>query len=214
MYLPNQSARYFAVGTLYSDVDWSDFRKVIDAFRRQLEYWYVLPTLELKKEAHFGFAIAASACLLGDCLSQYEAGSTQSSRSIFQGFFRRHFPDLATPFPTPITTADKPIKDAAGALYFGLRCGVLHEAHPALYVGLVAQHTISEYHASGLASYAAGGDCPVVTFDPGRLFDGVHARLDAYTVELTTASPAYDTLRANFKTKFEQSFGVPISTTL
>jgi hypothetical protein len=199
MYHPIEHERYFAVGTLYSDIEWDDFRKVVDAFRRQLEYWYILPTLELKKDGHFGFAIAASACLLGDCLSQYEAGRTSSHRDVFQDFFRRHFPDLAQQFPRPIATSGQPVQDAASALYFGLRCGVLHEAHPILYVGLEGQDTISEYHASGLARYTGGGDCPVVTFDPGRLLDGVHARLDNYTVELTTASQNYNQLRANFQ---------------
>lgn len=215
MYLPNQRDRYFAVETRYSDIDWTDFRKVVDAFQRQLEYWYILPTLELTKESHFGFTVAALACLLGDCLSQYEKGNLKSDRNTFIGYFRRHCPELANVFPIPITTSSKnSIKDGAEALYFGLRCGVFHEAHTMLYVGLIRQNTVVEYHTKGFASYTTGGDCPVVTFDPERLFDFVHARFNAYIIELTTALPTYDPLRANFKKKFERSFGVTISITL
>ena len=216
MYHPVQANRFFAFDTKYKDVDWNDFRAVVDAFRRQIEYWYVLPGLELKKEGHFGFAVAALASLLIDCLSQYEDGVESSTRTNFKGFLRRHWPDLDTSYPVPINASfnnnNFQVTDGADAIYFGLRCGILHEAHVKLYTGLVSQGNIADYHASGLATYTNGGDCPVVTIDPSRLFDAVHSRFDAYMSELIDTNAAYDDSRQRFRTKFEASYGVPIST--
>ncbi len=49
MYHPVQENRFFAVDIKYEEVDWNDFQAVIQAFQQQIEYWYVLPGLELKK---------------------------------------------------------------------------------------------------------------------------------------------------------------------
>ena len=194
----------------------NDFHEVTDAFCQQLEYWYILPGIELKKEGHYGFAIAALTSLLIDCLSQYEDGVNTGTRANYKNFLRRHWPDLATPYPTPINAANNgnnfQVRDGADAIYHGLRCGVLHEAHVKLYVGLVGQAEIATYHGTGYATYLNGADCPVVTIDPGRLFDAVHLRFDAYIQELHNNDVAYNQLRANFKTKFEAGYGVTIST--
>ena len=205
--------------TTYSSVDWKSFRKVLDAYRLQLEYWYVLPGLMLKQEGHFGFPIAAMACQLIDCLSQYEAGILESSASEFKNYLRKHWsPELAAKFTTPIKAKFRgklfDIEDGADAIYNGIRCGILHEAHGALYTGLTGQASIVVYHPSGFAEYADGSPCPVVSVDPGRLFDAIHNRLDEYLLELSNPDPKFILLRQNFQKKFEVSFGVPISIVL
>jgi hypothetical protein len=103
------------------------------------------------------------------------------------------------------------LNDIAEVLY-GVRCGVLHENHIPLYAGLVAQPDIATYHAAGFATYSDGSDCPVVTIDPGRFFDSVNARFGAYFTDLMNPAVGFAPLRAAFKTKFEASFGVTIST--
>lgn len=215
-YHPVQAKRLFDFATKYEDIDWNDFRTVVDAFRRQLEYWYVLPGLELKKEGHFSFAVGALASLLIDCISQYEDGVETGTKRNYKDFLRRHWAELDTPFPNSICASYNSqrfqITDGADAIYHGLRCGIFHEAHPKLYIGLVGQGSITSYQATGFATYADGTDCPVVTIDPGRLFDAVHARLDAYVIELVTAGTTNNSQRQRFKTKFEASYGVTIST--
>lgn len=216
MYSPVQNNRLFAVDIKYDDVDWNDFREVIQAFRQQIEYWYILPGLELKKGGHFGFAIAALASLLIDCVSQYEDGVEFGMRTNFIGFLCRHWLDLDTSYPVPINASfngkNFQVTNGAEAIYFGLRCGILHEAHVKLYTGLLGQGSITEYHVTGLATYTDGVDCPVVTIDPSRLFDAVHSRFDRYMSELIDTNAAYNDSRQRFRMKFEMSYGVSIST--
>jgi hypothetical protein len=171
------------------------------------------------KEAHFGFSQAATACLLIDCLSQFEAGNEQSRASEFKGFLRKHWPaEMATVFPTSISAkfhGPFDVRDGADAIYHGVRCGILHEAHVAIYTALTAQPTIVHFHATGLATYSASGaPCPVVTIDPGRLFNAAHQRLISYVGELLDPNPAHLHLRQNFQKKFQHSYGIAISIAL
>lgn len=216
MYRPTQDQRMFSFHQKYSDINWNDFHMVADAFREKLEYWYILPGMELKENQHFGFAIAALASLLIDCLSQYEDGITAGKPDNFKNYLRRHWPTLATQYPTSINTQRNgnpfQVRDGADAIYHGLRCGVLHEAHVKLYVGLTRQAEIATYHRTGYATYLNGADCPVVTIDPVRLFNAVHQRFNAYIGELHNNNTAYDQTRNNFKTAFEAGYGVTIST--
>jgi len=215
LYRPVQANRLFTFETKYNAIPWDDFPRVVDAFRVQLEYWYLRPGLELKNLGHSGFAIAALACLLIDCLSQYESGELESRASTFKAYLRKQWPELGVSFSTPINASFRgrpvSVEDAADAIYHGLRCGILHEAHVKLYTGLFGQTQIAEYHPSGLATYKDGTDCPVVTIDPDRLFDAVSARLSAYLDELKDRDAQHDPLRRNFKLKFESSYGVAIS---
>lgn len=48
-YKPVESKRLFTFQTYYNDIDWKDFHDVLGAFGEQLEYWYILPAMELKK---------------------------------------------------------------------------------------------------------------------------------------------------------------------
>ena len=212
MYHPVQENRFFAADIKYNDVDWNDFQAVVQAFQQQIEYWYVLPGLELKKGDHFGFAIAALASLLIDCLSQYEDGVVSGMRTNFIEFLRRHWPELDTSYPIPINAGNNiQVSDGAEAIYYGLRCGILHEAHVKLYTALTAQGGIAEYHPVGFARDENGADCPVVTIEPNRLFDAVHSRFNTFMTELIDTNAAYNNSRQMFKTKFEASYGVQIS---
>jgi hypothetical protein len=215
MYHPVQSNRLFTFNTKYDAIDWNNFAQVVDAFQRQLEYWYILPGLELKKHGYFGFPIAALACLLVDCLSQFEAGIQEGTSNDFKTFLRTHWPRLGHRFPVPIKASHAgrwfDVRDGADAIYHGVRCGILHEAHVKLYTGLMGQGEIAKYHSSGLATYSNGANCPVVSVDPDRLFDAIHDRFTAYTSELKKRDQRYNDLRQRFKTKFESSYGVTIS---
>lgn len=208
---PVQAARMFTFDTRYDKIPWNHFPSVLTAFCQKLEYWYILPTIQARENHHFGFSVLANTCMLIDALSQYEDGAPQSSRRVFKDYLRKHWPAFDTPFVLPIQPGGQLVTDFADAIY-GVRCGVLHENHLPLYAALVAQHDIAAYHPMGLATYAGGADCPVVTIDPGRLFDAVHVRFQAYMMELLNPAAGFGPLRANFKTKFETSFGVPIST--
>lgn len=209
---PVQAARMFSFDTRYDQIQWNRFQAVVAAFRQKLEYWYLLPAIQARENHHFGFSVLANTCMLIDALSQYEAGALQSHNQVFKDYLRKHWPAFDTPFAQPIQTGGHhPVTDIAEAIY-QVRCGVLHENHIPLYAGLVAQPIIADYHPTGLATYTSGADCPVVTLDPGRLFDAVNTRLEAYLAELLNPNVAFAPLRTRFKTKFEASFGVTIST--
>lgn len=218
MYIPIQTERLFTFEDTYDQIDWSDFQTVISFYKKQLEYWYILPGLELKKEGHFGFPVAAISCLLIDCLSQYEEGVTQATKTVFKNYLRNYWTELGQKFPTPIDAQHSGrsfiIEDGADAIYHGVRCGILHEAHVKLYTGLggKAEETpgIIEYYPSGYAEYVNGTSCPVVVLDPGRLFDAVNKRFNEYIEELKNDDNRFDQTRENFRIKFKASYGIAI----
>lgn len=154
-----------------------------------------------------------------DCLSQYEKGSQEGESEIFKNYLRQHWKSqFDEKFPTPIKASKRSgkslkIEDGADAIYYGIRCGILHEAHVKLYTGLLGQNNIIQFHRSGFTKYSSdGADCPTVTVDPGKLFDAIHKRFEDYLKELTNTDRKFDSLRNNFKNKFEFSYGVTIST--
>ena len=217
-YHPTQNKRFFTFDKLYSDIEWNDFQDVVKAFKKQIEYWYVLPGLELNRQVHFGFSVAALTSLLIDCLSQYEDGVPAGTKINFKDFLRRHWKELKNTFPTSIKATyngnNFQIVDGADAIYHGLRCGILHEAHVKLYTGLGDATGIMSYEEKGFATYGDGTECPVVIIHAGNLFSSVHDRFDQYLNELLNPNPAYTPTREKFKTKFEASYGVTISITL
>lgn len=207
---PIQDQRMFTFDTLYSGIPWNHFPSVVNAFRSRLEYWYLLPTLKVRENHHYGFSVLANTCMLIDCLSQYEAGALQSHRDTFKNYLRQHWPDFDTDLVPAIQTGGHPLTDRADVVY-GVRCGVLHENHIPMYAGIVAQDDPTKFHAAGYAKYSDGTDCPVVIIDPGRFFDMVHDRFEGYLAELVNPSVAFVPLRERFRNKFEYSSGVTIS---
>jgi hypothetical protein len=208
---PVQAVRLFTFDTYYDKIPWNEFPAVATAFRQNLEYWYLLPALQVKENHHFGFSVLANTCMLIDSLSQYEAGAVLSGRTIFKNYLRKHWPTFDTPFATAIQSGADSLTDIADVIY-GVRCGVLHENHIPLYAGLIAQADIAICNPTGYATYSDGADCPVVTIDPGRFFDAVNTRFEAYFADLVNPTARFDPLRAAFKAKFEAGFGVTIST--
>ncbi len=199
MYHPVLNTRYFTFDKRYSDINWNSFADVVEAYRQQIEYWYILPCLELMKNRHFGFPVVALTSMLVDTLSQYESGALNSSKELFKKFLRKNIPQTGVCFPAPIKTAKGEIKDGADALYHGIRCGILHEAHSAIYTTLTEQNDIIVYNPTGVATYDDGSDCPVVSVAPNRYFEKVNAVASHYLNTLLNPNFTHDSLRQSFK---------------
>ncbi len=223
-YSPVQSARAFRRTTRYDEISWNDFSKVVDAFHGRIDDWYILPTKALIHHAeggHYAFAVMALNCLLIDTMSQYVYGALSSSRSLFKNFVRARIPKLAGPLPTkidqPVSPHNQngdPLTTYEDVLYTGFRCGILHQAHVPLYGVLYGEPTPFSFQTSGVTQYASGADCPTVICHPKEVFNEVETAFLQYLDELLDPDPQFNTLRQLFKAKFEDSFGVPINTTI
>lgn len=212
MYKPIESQRFFTFEKRYSQINWGSLRAVVEAHKEQLQYWYILPCRMLVSDSHFSFPVIAFTSMLVDALSQFEAGSAQSSRTLFLSYLRRHIPETAASISPPIQTSHGPISDGADALYSGIRCGILHEAHAPLYTGISEQRTLLVIEPTGFATYDNGSPCPVVSVCPRIYFETVNQLAEDYWQLLLDPTPGHNPLRTDFARKIKLSFGKSIST--
>ena len=223
-YTPVQNARAFRRMTRYDQINWNDFTAVVDAFHGRIDDWYILPTKELinhKDGGHYAFAVMALNCLLIDTMSQFYYGLLTSSGKKFKDFVRDRIPKLAGNLPTQINQPvsphnhnGDPLSTYEEVLYTGFRCGILHQAHVPLYGVLSGVPTPFAFQNNGTTQYAAGPDCPSVICHPRKVFEEVETALLQYLDDLLNPDPKFNGLRQHFKTKFEDSFGVTINTTI
>jgi hypothetical protein len=212
-YRPVEANRYFSRGVRYVQVDWADFREVVRQFRARIHEWYLEPGNELQRSTwDYTFALMAIDCLLIDTMSQYHEGHVKSSQQQFKRFVASHLPALAASLPTPIRQpSGPPLHSFADVLYVGFRCGILHEAHVALYGGLGGLGgQLCDVDADVCTRYDDDGSvCPTVRMDPTAIFSELKRLFHEYMNDLL--SPAHSQLRTKFKKKFKASFGIDLS---
>jgi hypothetical protein len=219
MYKPILRERWFNAEQHYSDVDWTCFTAVVDAFSLRLRRWYVDPAEALVTHGHFGFPVVALSSILIDTLSQYESGKQFSSRKIFIDFVERRMPAFAGKLPNPIRALvptrkgpkEARLKTVPQVLYAGFRCGVVHEAHIPLYGAIHGENQPFEIHAKGFAEYANGTPCPTVVINPKLLLDATTAAYRGYVAELRNDTAKDESLRKQFAKKIQLSFGLAIT---
>ncbi len=215
-YTPVLAGRIFSPGVLYSDIDWRSLREVVTAFEKRIREWYVQPARALEAASgNYAFAVMALNCLLIDTLSQFFRGETHSKRSVFLSFISLKLPAysqrLRVPIERPAGCKPAALEDVAQVLYFGFRCGILHEAHVPLYGAIFGLPTPVQVEPVGNTQYSDSRACPTVIIDPHQLLDALDQVLSQYTADLMDADPAHDSLRVAFKAKFGSSFGVDLA---
>jgi hypothetical protein len=227
-YAPVQNARAFRRGKPYDQVNWTDFREVVNEFHGRIDDWYIRPSKELinhDEGGHFVFPIMAINCLLIDTLSQYYYGADrsphetrnsfpESSPAKFKDFLVECLHHRTGQLPTKIATPRGDLETYEDVLYSGFRCGILHQAHIPLYGAIYGVANVLEFQAAGSTKYANGADCPTVICFPQKLFDELETAFIKYLDDLMNPDPAFNDLRRRFKAKFEDSFGVTINTTI
>ena len=185
-YEPVQSERFFEKTRRYSEINWSFFPGVVDAFERRMRSWYIEPievllekgiaesvlrivrSLANREEGgHYSFAVMAMTCLLIDTLSQYVRGVPESTPTDFKAFVRDHLPSYSSTLSPAIDGYRPPrgrstsprhdqLSDVADVLYHGFRCGILHQAHAPLYCGIIPGDSPPAVEATNHARYAPG----------------------------------------------------------
>lgn len=206
--------RHFSKTIEYSAIDFTKMASVVPAFEARLTDWYITPgeLLTAGKDGwHNAFSVCALCCLLIDTLAQFE--QNKSGKKVFMDFAKSKFPIFAVPLPLPIERppGKKKIKTPAEALYFGFRCGILHEAHIPPYAQILPEPAIVRTQAGGITTYADGSDCVSVILDPLKLFEVLTTVFKKYPKDLLDPDPAHDLIRVNFKAKFTTSFGIDIT---
>ena len=219
MHYPVLENRLFNRSALYGEIDWNNLPVVIDAWEERMREWYIEPALQLEKaSSHFGFAVMALNSILIDALSQYYAGQQSSSQTVFKDFLRAQIPEFAQQLPSAIryqfNNNNRSCNDYADVFYAGMRCGIVHEAHPSLYCAISGQGQMITLYPDGLTTYQDNhAPCPTIVFDPYRVRDRIHQVFDQYLLDLRAKNPSFDNLRDKFKQKFMGSFGIRIEGT-
>ncbi len=206
------TGRHFSRKIEYSAIDWNTFSTVVDAFKARISEWYIVPAKLLAKDWHNSFSVAALDCLLIDTMAQFEKGVPESKSDIFIEFVKAKLPQFAVRLPANIRRPSRqPITTPAEALYFGFRCGILHEAHIPPYCQVLPESNIVRTETTGITTYDSGDDCCTVVLDPTTLLAALETLFETYISNLLDTDMNYDTLRANFKKKFTSSYGIDIN---
>jgi hypothetical protein len=203
--------RYFGKSIHYKQIDFAHLSSIIPAFEQRITDWYISPADLLAADWHNAFSVAAFDCLLIDTLAQFDAGASQSAKTMFIEYVKKTFPQFRTPLPAPIKRPGKAdITLPAEVLYFAFRCGILHEAHIPPYAQMIPEPGIVRAQATGIATYPDGTDCCAVILDPLRLYSEIKTVFKKYLSSLLDPAPLNDLLRINFKKKFTANYGIDI----
>lgn len=216
---PVPSARLFNATQHYSEINWASYPTVVKEFNKQLRAWYIAPAKVLMATSgHYSFSALSLTCTLIDTLSQYYYGKRESSQRVFIRFCRTQFPELRHRIRPVISYVRnrkiRELTDMAQVLYVGIRCGVVHEAHAALFSAISGTGKIATLYRTGLTVASRNGGrfapCPTVVFDPGPLLNAVTRWLRVYLASLQGPGPANQKLRRRFARKFQESFGIAV----
>lgn len=215
-YQPIQYAtRHFASETLYTAIEWTKLSSIVPAFEERIHDWYIDPATKLAADWHNAFSVAALDCLLIDTLAQFDDGAVESSGARFIAYIKDAVPVFKTAFPNPIRRPVyggrnwPDITIAAEALYYGFRCGILHEAHIPPYAQVLGEANIIRFE-TGKTTYQNGDPCDTIVLDPMSLLDALKTVFAKYVQDLQTADAQFDNLRLNFKKKFTANYGIDI----
>lgn len=178
---------------------------------------------------HFAFDVMAVDCLLIDALSQYVTGKLSASRGIFIDFITDHMPQFSgtldsflgttgneiSHFDHGQNTTAKKLTKVAEVIYYGFRCGIVHQAHAPLYCSIDPGGARVQVLASSKAEYGPsaapslpGQPCPSVVINPWLLFDDLEQFFQMYLAKLKQRDHQFV---GHFKTKFSDSFGIDIT---
>ena len=229
-YTPVGANRYFEKHIKYDVIerDRNDLRKMVDAFERRIRGWYIEPIEVLfthPDPGHFSFAVTAMTCLLIDAFSQFRYGELSSEGKVFERFVEDCLPTYAGPIVVRLSHFDhkfskcgKVVTKYSEILWRGYRCGILHQAHAPLYCGInpgkdppIIEPVDHAKYGSSTTGALPGTDCPVVVIHPEHLFAEVMNSFQGYLTNLNDADTRHDWLRANFKKKFTDCFGIDVT---
>lgn len=207
-----KEARHFDAKRKYSAIDWSDLNSIVDAFQTRIQDWYLAPAHALNKRGHLGFAAMALSLLLIDTLSQFYFGESESDRCSFIRFIGEKIPKFASSVSPPIKRwyrgKEYKVTNVAEILYFGFRCGIIHQAHAAPYCLIQGQSEPVVIHPSGYTTYADGSACPSAIIDPWQLLDAVEEVFRGYCADVKKCASSDESPRKEFERKYPEYFGV------
>lgn len=197
--------------------------------RRIQRFPRIAKVLRWEDPGHFAFDVLAVDCLLVDALSQYVSGNLSAARGIFMQFLRDHLPRFSGSLDsilgttgTTITHYDhgqnsggKTLTKVEEVIYYGFRCGIVHQAHAPLYCSVDPGGPRVAVLPSGPATYGpsasgalGGSPCPTVVVNPWLFFDDLEAFFQTYLAKLKARDAV---LLGHFKSKFTDSFGIDLS---
>jgi hypothetical protein len=213
-----EDQRYFSRHKRYSEIDWTTLDSVVEAFRVRFDQWYFEPVRDLRNDSgHNAFGAMVITCALIDAFSQFANGSDTSSAGTLINFIEQRFPPA---YRAPLKTHvqhDEPgrqaraLKKMSEVFWYGLRCGLLHQAHAMPYCGIAPESQPITEHVEVATEYVGAGPCPTFVFDPWRVFDDTVVVFDKYLSDLKNRNFKHDDLRTKFKKKFSDAFGKDIS---
>lgn len=216
--------RHFSVflKDITSNIDWTNFSEVLEAFERRVRTWYLDPAEILIEEMPGKeFIITNIGCILVDTLSQFREGNEDHDAKVFKSFAEDHFPEFDAPLPKTIPShlvvgSIHEVDSVSEAFYSGFRCGLAHSG-TILAFGGHSGDTNGKLYEIWFDKDDPMAHCydekteekyPFVVINPERLIEEIKKALYQYLEALEDAGDA-SKLRQNFARKIKYDFGRP-----
>lgn len=209
-------------------VDWKNWNQVIDKYEERILVWYIYPVDEQVSNKHGSvnpaYPLMFTLCAFIDLLTQYMHNLDWHSQKEYQKFLRSHIPEFNGALANPIeyTRAGRKgdwkqskITSTAELFYAGFRCSLLHHGDLAAFCGMSAlapgpggAPTLLKVIPNAGTSSGGTHHYDLHIVDPSVLKDRVVAIFKKYCNDLRS-NPGSQ-MAADFKSRFEQDYGVRI----
>jgi len=211
--LPNTGfEKYYYKGVLFKDVNWSEWKDVIDGFQKRFEGWY----FGNMAGGDSSYLDLCSLCALVEVFEYYSSEYSWHEPGNYKEFLRKLNPIFRRLLSVPLqvtrlegrkwTTGQ--LKDFADVFYAGVRCSLHHHGDLASYAGMKGTGEIAK-ESTGEGTSACGAyKYKSVIFDPDTLKGALEDWLKDYCDKLRGNPKSKEAAR--FRKKFENDFGICI----
>jgi hypothetical protein len=93
---PTIFSKYYYKGTLFQDVDWSDWDSVVDGFQSRFVKWYFDPLSIWPQAGHEAYPVLCAICALIDVFTYYTGATEWHDKKQYKHFLRKLNPIFGT----------------------------------------------------------------------------------------------------------------------
>ncbi len=206
-------SKFYNIDTKFKDVDWDDWRAIVDGFTKRFTDWYFVRMAG----GDFSYLDFCSLCALIETFTHYTYEHFWHHPGNYKEFLRKLDPVFRTRLarPTVVSRFERgkwrynTLKDYADVFYAGIRCSLHHHGDLASYTGMSGIGEIARQFPDAGRSACGRYSYSLVVFDPGKIKEALHSWLVRYSDDLK-AHPRSD--RADiFRQNFCVDFGITIA---
>jgi hypothetical protein len=212
--LPNAAVyrKFFNRDQFFDEVDWSDWKAVIDGFEQRFDKWYFASM----SGGHASYVDLCALCALIDVFSLYQSEGPWHAARTYKEFLRKLDPAFRKRLHGSIrisryeagTWKATSLKDVADVFYVGVRCSLHHHGDLASFAGMSGTGELARELPDAGLSLCGTLRYSLVVFDPAVLKLCLRLWLANYCNRLRS-TPSSKAACA-FKARLRSDFGIAV----